>query len=70
MRLPDYLGVIGALIVGGILTVVLLAGLHWAPADSTADTTAGVHSATAHWQRRKNSFSGVAFRANPNRGRA
>lgn len=26
MRLPDYLGVIGALIVGGILTVVLLAG--------------------------------------------
>ena len=26
MRLPDYLGVIGALICGGVLTIVLLAG--------------------------------------------
>jgi peroxiredoxin len=26
MRLPDYLGVLGALVVGGVLTIVLLAG--------------------------------------------
>lgn len=36
MRLPDYLGVLGALIVGGVLTVVLLAGsLGTAPALPT-----------------------------------
>ena len=36
MRLPDYLGVLGALVVGGVLTIVLLAGsLGTAPALPT-----------------------------------